>query len=110
MGNNLYSKCHKIADYPFPGVEENNVGVYGTTVVWVEELERIYFFGGSLISSDATDGGTINTVFYVELNPPTPTEGTTTTTPTPEPEANCEGKNDGIYPHPTECDMFIGCR
>jgi len=45
---------------------------------------------------------------------PRPTDPTattqSTTTQNPDVEFDCNGRNDGMYPHPADCAQFVGCR
>lgn len=98
------------------------------SAVFVERLNRIYFFGGSASRVGLGDRDH-DSIWYIELSPPAPTTTPARTTPeatTPEATMTttepiistttmrpdiftCADKLDGMYPHPADCAKFINC-
>ncbi|XP_035710045.1 uncharacterized protein LOC118436330 [Folsomia candida] len=114
--------------------------------VYVNTLNRIYFFGGQSFNYTVNGTVTHDDIFYIDLTPlspstlpPTTTTGgqpSTTSTPTTlttttlttmttsvaptttvpistttlNPDLfSCTDRPNGLYPHPTDCAMYIGC-
>ncbi|XP_021964186.1 uncharacterized protein LOC110859530 isoform X2 [Folsomia candida] len=127
-----------VDNYPFSYSEES--WQYSPASVYVEKLNRIYYFGGRY--RQRVGGGTmpLSAIWHVNLSDIDPPASTTipteypstteeepeteittesaittsttviTTTTTPNPEIiTCQNKTDGMYPHPYDCAMFIGC-
>jgi hypothetical protein len=73
----------------YPGV--NGTVFDYTTAVFVEQMNRIYIFGGySVTNSDGHDS-----IWYIDLPSP--------------PTFDCSNLTHGSYPHPTDCSSFFVC-
>jgi hypothetical protein len=69
-----------------------------TAAVYVEKLNRIYIFGGVIMTKTNGNYRFLDNIWYIEL-PSLP----------PVPEFDCSGLAQGSYPHPTDCTSFFIC-
>jgi hypothetical protein len=75
----------------YPGI--SGTAFDETTAVYVEKLNRIYFFGGRTMTN-----GTVkyqDSIWFIDLPSP--------------PAFDCSNLTHGSYPHPTDCSSFFIC-
>jgi hypothetical protein len=66
-----------------------------TTAVYVDKLNRIYIFGGTIWNGTSTYQ---DNIWYIDLPS------------TLVPAFDCSNLTQGSYPHPTDCSSFFVCR
>jgi hypothetical protein len=81
-----------VSDFP----AGNGSSFDGTSVVYVEKLNRIYIFGGYTVANNDifTDH---DSIWYIDLPFPL------------LPPFDCSNLTQGSYPHPTDCASFFIC-
>src|SRR5262249_44062572 len=83
-----------VENYPL-GANQTSLFM-GVRAHYIPESHKIIIVGGTL--GNDTEGITQDGIWEIQLDDPDPIP------------FDCEGKEDGMYPHPQDCDKFIGCR